>query len=85
MKMPKDTTKRRQPKYRTLTVEVEESVAARLDALAGTRARYPDSGAVAAETVRLYLDLLEELEEEMTAYKERQFRRARRQGFKLVK
>jgi hypothetical protein len=79
-KMPKSTTKRRAPKYRTLTIEVEESIAARLAALAGTRARYPEAGAVAAEVVTLYLGLLEELETDMATFVERQKRRVLRRG-----
>lgn len=84
--MPKSTTKRTPPKYHKLTIEVEESIAARLDALVGTSARYQNAGDVAAETVTLYLDLLEELETDMAAFKQRQRLRVLKQsGVKAVK
>jgi hypothetical protein len=85
MKMPKDTTKRRPPKYKALTVELEESIAKRLEDRAAASSRYRHGGDVAAQIVTLYLDFYEELQEEAEAYRRRQYRRARRQGFRLVK
>ena len=84
--MSKSTTKRTLPKFRKLTIEVEESVAASLDALVGTSARYQNAGDVAAESVTLYLDLLEELETDMAAFKQQRRRRVLKQsGVKAVK
>ncbi len=77
--MPKSTTKPLRPKYRKLTIEVEESVAARLDAYVGTRARYEDAGAVAAAVVTDYLAFFEEFETEMAAFRARQRRQKLRE------
>jgi hypothetical protein len=85
MKMPESTTKRRRPKYRRLTVEVEESVAARLEARAASSSRYRHGGDVAAQIVTLYIDLYDELQEEKARFVERQVRRERRRGFKAGK
>jgi hypothetical protein len=85
MKMPESTTKRRRPKYRTLTVEVEESLAARLEARAASSSRYRHGGDVAAQIVTLYIDLYDESQEDKARFVERQIRRERRRGFKAVK
>jgi Arc/MetJ-type ribon-helix-helix transcriptional regulator len=84
--MPDRTTKRRAPKYRKVTIEVEESIAARLDALVGTSARYRNAGDVAAETVTLYLDFLEEVEADVAAFRQQQRRSVlKKGGLKAVK
>lgn len=72
------TTKRSKPARRKLNISVAEPVAQRLEAMAGKYSRYRKPGDVASEAVTLYLDLLEEVNEDVARFKQRQIRRERR-------
>lgn len=55
-------------------IELDEDTAARLEELAASSGRYQDA---ASEVVRLYTELLEDVEAHMTAFKTRQRGRER--------
>jgi hypothetical protein len=73
--MSKSTPKRPAPEYRRLRIEVREDVAKRLDRSARLYSRYQTAGDVAAECVRLYLDLLEDVDRDTERMKKRIIRR----------
>jgi hypothetical protein len=58
-----------------LIIEVDEEVGRRLDKLVETSTRYRNDNEVAAEIVRLYTVMIEQLEEHMTDFKRNQRQR----------
>jgi hypothetical protein len=56
-------------------LELDGELMARLEKLAARSARYRDVGDVAAEIVRLYVGMLEEVEDHMTEFRRGQFER----------
>lgn len=73
--MPHPTRGKRKVKYRKLTIEVEESVALRLDEMAAKYPRYQGPEEVASEAVSIYLGLLEEVEERVSQFVEKELRK----------